>query len=50
MDGFLRYEFGGGGGIYLVGLFLEGIIFGILRRHSIANDLESYVSQYVFQR
>ena len=34
-EGSLRYEFGGGGGLYLArrrrGLYMEGLIFGILR-------------------
>ena len=31
-EDFLRYEFGGGGGAYILrGLYMEGLIFGILR-------------------
>ena len=32
MEGFLRYEFGGGGGAFIWrGLYPEGLILGILR-------------------
>ena len=31
MEGFLRYEFGGGGAFIWRGLYTEGLIFGILR-------------------
>ena len=32
MEGFLRYEFGGGGGAFFWGgLYIEGVFLGILR-------------------
>ena len=48
-EGFLRYDFEGGGGAYIWrGLYMEGLIFGILRYFY--NSLNSLQSMYKIPR